>query len=165
MTKENKDDKSLKKSEENSEEFEKRIEELEEKVESLENSWKRALADYKNLEKRTAEEKEVYLNLIKIQVLENFLPFIDNLEKIEENINEEALSLTLKDLKKSLNLMGVEEIEAEGEDFDPDTMEAVETVEGGKNKVLKIHQKGYLLNGNLLRPAKVAVGLEKQEEK
>jgi molecular chaperone GrpE len=134
-------------------------------VESLENSWKRALADYKNLEKRTTEEKEVYLNLIKIQVLENFLPFIDNLEKIEENIDEEALSLTLNDLKKSLKLMGVEEIEAEGKDFDPDTMEAVETVEGEKNKVLKIHQKGYLLNGNLLRPAKVAVGLEKQEEK
>lgn len=165
MTKEKKDDKPLKKTDEDNEEFEKRIQELEEKVESLENSWKRALADYKNLEKRTAEEKEIYLNLIKIQVLENFLPFIDNLEKIEENTNEEALSLTLKDLKKSLQLMGVEEIEAEGKDFDPDIMEAVETIEGEKNKVLKIHQKGYLLNGNLLRPAKVAVGLEKQEDK
>jgi molecular chaperone GrpE len=162
MTEKNKDDKPLKKSEEK---LENKITELEKKIESLENSWKRALADYKNLEKRTNEERMSYLNLMKIQILENFLPFIDNLEKIEENINEEALSLTLNDLKKSLKLMGVEELEAEGKDFDPNTMEAVEMKEGEKNKVLKIHQKGYLLNGNLLRPAKVAVGQEKQEEK
>jgi molecular chaperone GrpE len=162
MTEKTKDNKPLKKSEEG---LEKKVKELEEKVESLENSWKRALADYKNLEKRTNEERMSYLNLMKIQVLENFLPFIDNLEKIEENTKIEGLSLTLKDLKKTLNLMGVQEVETEGKDFDPNTMEAIEMAEGEKNKVLKVHQKGYLLNGNLLRPAKVAVGQKKQEEK
>ncbi|MBW6441730.1 nucleotide exchange factor GrpE [Patescibacteria group bacterium] len=158
--KENKDNKPLKK-----EEYEKKIKELEDKVESLDNSWKRALADYKNLEKRTAEEKESFLSFVKIQVLESFLPFFDNLEKLEEHSKDEGLKITLKDLQRVLNLMGVQEIEAEGKDFDPNTMEAIEMTEGEKNKVLKIHQKGYLLNGNLLRPAKVAVGQEKQEEK
>ena len=158
--KENKEDKLLKKSE-----YEKKIKELEDKIESLDNSWKRALADYKNLEKRTAEEKESFLTFVKIQVIESFLPFFDNLEKLEEHSKDEGLKITLKDLKKVLNLMGVEEIDAKGKDFDPNTMEAIEMTEGDQNKIIKVHQKGYLLNGNLLRPAKVAVGQQKQEEK
>lgn len=152
-----KEDKSLKKSKE---EHEKKIKELEDKVESLESSWKRALADYKNLEKRTAEEKEGFLSFVKIQIIEKFLPFFDNLEKIEEHSKDEGLSLTLKDLKRTLKDMGVEEVEALGKDFDLNVMEAVEMQKGEKNKVLKVHQKGYLINGNLVRPAKVAVGQE-----
>ncbi len=153
--KEDKEDKSLKKSKD---QLEKRIEELESRIESLDNSWKRALADYKNLEKRTTEEKENYLLFTKIQVIESLLPFFDNLEKMSEHLNDEGLNLTLKELQKSLKNMGVEEIEVEGKDFDPNLMEAVETQKGEKNKVLIVHQKGYLINGNLLRPAKVAVG-------
>lgn len=140
------------------ENYENQIKELQDKVESLDNSWKRALADYNNLEKRTAEEKEHFLTLVKIQVMEGFLPFFDNLEKIQEHSKDEGLKLTLKDLQKVLKNIGVEEIEAEGKDFDHNTMEAIEVQKGEKNKVLKIIQKGYLLNGILLRPAKVAVG-------
>lgn len=153
--KEDKEDKSLKKSKD---QLEKRIEELESRIESLDNSWKRALADYKNLEKRTSEEKEGFLSFVKIQVLEKFLPFFDNLEKIERHLEDEGLNITLKDLKRTLKDMGVEEVEALGKDFDLNLMEAVEIQKGEKNKVLKVHQKGYLLNGVLLRPAKVAVG-------
>jgi len=140
------------------ENYENQIKELQDKVESLDNSWKRALADYSNLEKRTAEEKENFLTLVKIQIVESFLPFFDNLEKIQEHSKDEGLRLTLKDLQKALKNIGVEEIEAEGKDFDHNFMEAIEVQPGEKNKVLKVIQKGYLLNGNLLRPAKVAVG-------
>lgn len=140
------------------ENYENQIKELQDKVESLDNSWKRALADYNNLEKRTAEEKEHFLTLVKIQVMESFLPFFDNLEKIQEHSKDEGLELTLKDLQKVLKNTGVEEIEAEGKDFDHNTMEAIEIQKGEKNKVLKVIQKGYLINGILLRPAKVAVG-------
>ena len=142
------------------ENYENQIKELQDKVESLDNSWKRALADYSNLEKRTAEEKENFLTLVKIQIVESFLPFFDNLEKIQEHSKDEGLRLTLKDLQKVLKNIGVEEIEAEGKDFDHNFMEAIEVQPGEKNKVLKVIQKGYLLNGNLLRPAKVAVGQE-----
>jgi len=152
MKEDKKEDTPLKKN------YEKQIKELETKVEILENSWKRALADYKNLEKRTADEKESFLTFVKMQVVESFLPFFDNLEMIEEHSKDEGLKLTLKELKKTLFSLGVEEIEAEGKDFDHNFMEAVEMQKGEKNKVLKIIQKGYLLNGNLLRPAKVAVG-------
>ena len=140
------------------ENYENQIKELQDKVESLDNSWKRALADYSNLEKRTADEKENFLTLVKIQIVESFLPFFDNLEKIQEHSKDEGLNLTLKDLQKVLKNIGVEEIEAEGKDFDHNIMEAIEVQKGEKNKVLKIIQKGYLLNGFLLRPAKVAVG-------
>ncbi len=151
----NKEDTFLKKIKED---YENQIKDLQDKIESLDNSWKRALADYNNLEKRTAEEKEHFLTLVKIQVMEGFLPFFDNLEKIQEHSKDEGLKLTLKDLQKVLKNIGVEEIEAEGKDFDHNTMEAIEVQKGEKNKVLKIIQKGYLLNGILLRPAKVAVG-------
>jgi len=134
------------------------IKNLEKKTNDLENNWKRALADYKNLEKRIFEDKEQLAFYIKKQTIESTLPFLDNLEKIEEHIKDKGLELTLKDFKQTLSSMGVEEIKALGDDFDSSKMEAVEISKGEKNKVLKILSKGYLLNGKLLRPARVIVG-------
>ncbi|MFZ2664485.1 MAG: nucleotide exchange factor GrpE [Patescibacteria group bacterium] len=134
------------------------IKNLEKKTSDLENNWKRALADYKNLEKRILEDKEQLAFYIKKQTIESILPFLDNLEKIEEHIKDKGLELTLKDFKQTLSSMGVEEIKALGEDFDSSKMEAVEISKGEKNKVLKTLSKGYLLNGKLLRPARVIVG-------
>ena len=127
----NKEDAFLKKIKED---YENQIKDLQNKIESLDNSWKRALADYNNLEKRTAEEKEHFLTLVKIQVVESFLPFFDDLEKIQEHSKDEGLKLTLKDLHKALKDIGVEEIEAEGKDFDHNIMEAVEVRKGEKIK-------------------------------
>jgi molecular chaperone GrpE len=152
-----KEDKSMKKSKDGTD---MQIKELETKIVSLENSWKRAVADYKNLEKRTAEEKTNYMHFTKSQVIKEFLPFFDNLERLEDHTNDEGLKLVIKDLKNTLKNMGVEEVDALGKDFDHNTMEAMELKKGEKNKVLEIYQKGYLLNGNLLRPAKVVVGQE-----
>ncbi len=159
--------KEEKRSKKTKEEYEAKIKDLEEKTEdmekkikTLENDWKRALADYKNLEKRIVEEREKFLVFTKIQIIESFLPFFDNLEKIEEHIKDEGLNLTIKELKKTLKSLGVEEVETDGKEFDPMYMEAVEMQKGEKNKVLKTYQKGYLINGNLIRPAKVVVGQE-----
>lgn len=159
--------KEEKRSKKTKEEYEAKIKDLEEKTEemgkkikTLENDWKRALADYKNLEKRIMEEREKFLVFTKIQIIESFLPFFDNLEKIEENIKDEGLNLTIKELKKVLKSLGVEEVETNGKEFDPMCMEAVEMQKGEKNKVLKTYQKGYLINGKLIRPAKVVVGQE-----
>ncbi|NMB91743.1 nucleotide exchange factor GrpE [candidate division WWE3 bacterium] len=140
------------------EKCQKHIKHLEGKVKDLENNWKRALADYKNLEKRVLEDKEQLAFYIKKQTIEDILPFLDNLEKIGEHIKDKGLELTLKDFKQTLSFMGVEEIKALGKDFNSNEMEAVETGEGEKDKVLKVLSNGYLLNGKLLRPAKVVVG-------
>jgi molecular chaperone GrpE len=136
------------------------IKELEQKAIDLENNWKRALADYKNLENRIAEDKEQLVFYVKRQAIEEFLPFLDNLEKIEEHLKDKGLELTLKDFKKTLLGMGVLEIESDGKEFDHETMDAVDTQKGKANMVLKTAQRGYLLNGKLLRPAKVIVGQE-----
>lgn len=135
-----------------------KIQELETTIVDLENNWKRALADYKNFEKRVSEDKEQLAFYIKRETVANILPFLDNLEKIEEHIKDKGLELTLKDFKQTLASMGVEEIKALGEEFDSNKMEAVETNKGEKNKVLKVLSSGYLLNGKLLRPARVVVG-------
>ncbi|MBU0534645.1 nucleotide exchange factor GrpE [Patescibacteria group bacterium] len=142
------------------ERYHKQIKEFGQKVSDLESNWKRALADYKNLEKRIAEDKEQLVFYVKKQTVEEFLPFLDNLEKIEKHIKDKGLELTLREFRKTLISMGVQEVEAEGKEFDHETMEAVETKKGEKNKVLKTILRGYLLNGKLLRPAKVIVGQE-----
>ena len=140
------------------ERLEKNVEDLEKKISEIENSWKRSLADYKNLEKRTNEEKIQFAFYIKRQIIEEMLPFLDNIEKLEEHLKDKGLELTVKNLKQTFKDMGVEEIQTKGKEFDPNIMDAIEVRPGEKNKVLETHVKGYLLNGNLLRPAKVVVG-------
>ena len=53
---------------------------------------------------------------------------------------------------------GISEIKTQSEKFNPETMDAVEVIEGKKDKVVEVTCKGYLLNGKVLRPAKVKVG-------
>jgi len=98
------------------------------------------------------------------------LPAKDSLEKgvdigyMEENINAESLfegmTATLKIMNGAFKAVGLEEIEPIGHQFDPELHEAmvVKHVEDVKpNKILSVFQKGYLLNGRLIRPARVEV--------
>lgn len=154
-------------SKEKSKQKDKVSEECQEKLFEMENNWKRALADYQNLEKRVAEDKINLSFISKKIVLVRLLPVLDSLEKLQENIDDEGLRLTIRNFNSALENLGVKEVETKGKDFDLNTMEAIELTEGKKNKVLKVHQKGYLLNDKLIRPAKVNVGLGevKKEEK
>jgi molecular chaperone GrpE len=61
-----------------------------------------------------------------------------------------------------LEMNGVTEIEADGQDFDPNIHEAVTFGEGEENKVISVVQKGYRLGGRVLRPALVVVGRRQQ---
>ncbi|MFH1648403.1 MAG: nucleotide exchange factor GrpE [Patescibacteria group bacterium] len=141
--------------------------ECKERLSEMEHNWKRALADYQNLEKRVAEDKINLSFISKKIVLVRLLPILDSLEKLEEHIEDKGLKLTLKSFYDALDDLGVKEVDTKDKDFDLNTMEAIELTEGKKNKVLKVHQKGYLLNDKLIRPAKVNVGLGevKKEEK
>ena len=136
---------------------------LEEKLAETENNWKRALADYKNLEKRVAEEKETFASFANSVLLMRLLPIIDNLEMLEKHVDDAGVRLITKDFRQVLEDEGVEEVIAEGESFDPSVMEATgsEGDPNGENegaKVSEVVQKGYIFNGKLLRPAKVVVG-------
>jgi molecular chaperone GrpE len=129
-----------------------------EKLADLESKWKRALADYANLEKRIDKEKEVFVKFSNAQLLQNLLPVLDDFERAEQHLKDQGLTLAVNKLKEVLKNEGVEEIQALGEEFNPHLMEAMEMVYGPKNKVVEVVVKGYLLNDKILRVAKVKVG-------
>ncbi len=129
-----------------------------EEAEVWKNKYIRALADYQNLEKRTEEEKqEVRVYATKL-FLEKLLPVIDTLEMADVHINDEGLSIAMKELHALLAKFGVEKVQVLGETFDPYKMECIELVEGEKNKVVEVTSSGYVMHGKLLREAKVKVG-------
>ena len=138
--------------------MEEQIQELQEKVNELENNWKRALADYSNLQKRFAEEKQDIVRFANSTLILKLLSVLDNLEMLEKHSDDESLPLVVKTFKQALLDEDVKEIEAEGKDFDSATMDAVEMVSGESGKVIEVSQKGYILKDKVLRPARVKVG-------
>ncbi len=124
----------------------------------LENKWKRALADYANLEKRIDNEKQSFVKYSNLKLLEKLLPILDDLEAAENHLKDQGLKIILNKLKEILKSEGVEEIKTHGEEFQPEAMEVIEMVAGPKNKVMEVSNKGYLLDDRILRVAKVKVG-------
>ncbi len=128
------------------------------KHQELENQLKRALADYQNLERRVTEERQLLGQLSAALLIEKFLPVLDNLESAQKHLNDQGLEIVLKQFKDILAYEGVEEIEAEGQEFNPHLHEAVGTEEGPSvGKIVNVMAKGYKLNDKVLRPAKVVV--------
>lgn len=142
----------------------KEVEELKQKVQELEEKYKRALADYQNLEKRVLEDRKQWIIMANKDLILKILPAIDTLTMASKHNQDEGLVLSLKQLLDILKSEGLEKIETTGEKFNPQTMECMETDEGEEGKVLEEIRVGYLLNGNLLRPALVKVGKQKVEK-
>ena len=128
------------------------------KIKDLELKWKRALADYHNLEKRIDKEKEFFVKFSNAQLLGNLLSVLDDFERAEKHLKDQSLSLAVNKFKEILQKENLEEIKAQGEEFNPELMEATEIVKGPKNRVVEVVNKGYLLNNKVLRVAKVKVG-------
>jgi len=128
------------------------------KATSLENDLRRALADYANLEKRVNREKAAFAKFANAVLIEKVLAALDGLERAEKHLQDKGLTLALGQLKTALLSEGVEEIEVKGKEFDVNEMDCVEVIEGKKNRVAEIVNKGYKLNGRVLRPAKVKIG-------
>ena len=130
----------------------------------------RATADLENFRKRAARDVENARKFGIEQFAGELLSVIDSLEmglEAASNATVESLlegkQATLKLLHAALEKSGIELIDPEGEPFDPQlheamTMQASETAEPGS--VLAVIQKGYQLNGRLLRPARVIVASE-----
>ncbi len=135
-----------------------KVEKIQKDLEEVTNQLKRALADYHNLERRVNQEKESLSRFSAGIVILKFLPILDNLKKAAEHLKDDGLSLIVKQFEQVLKSEGVTEVPAVGQTFDPKVHEAVEVVEGDEdNKVVKVIEAGYLLNGAPLRPAKVVV--------
>ena len=142
------------------------IENLRKQSDEYLNGWKRAKADYLNLKKEMeAQNREIKEWMSKIMIIP-LLSIVDGFEKafseIPENLKNDLWVKGVEGIKKQfedyLKTQGVEAIKAIGEKFDPFKHEAVESVESGESNVIAEElQRGYLLNGEVLRPAKVKV--------
>lgn len=134
------------------------IKKLEEAVVDLEQKWKRALADYQNLEKRVSNQQQTYAKLASLGLIDKLLPVLDDLERATKHIKEDGLLMVVKQLVQVLESEDVTKINALGLEFDPNIMDCAEMVKGKKNVVVEVTQEGYLLNETVIRPTKVRVG-------
>ena len=135
-------------------------------IEELTNNWKRALADYQNLEKRYEKEKSDFVQFANANLILRLLITLVHLEKAAEIFKDDGVNLIVNEFKKVLLDEGLGEIECLGKDFDPNLMEVVDLVKGGqKDKIAEVISKGYLLKGKLLLPAKVKAYQGKPEVK
>ena len=142
----------------------KKIIALEQKIEGLENQWKRALADYHNLEKRVAREQGDFIRFANEGLLDKVLNVFDNLEKACRARKDRGLEMIKNELWEVLTSEGIEKVEAKGRVFDPYLMDALELVPGRKNYVVEEVFPGYLYRGKCLRPARVKVGNGEKRE-
>ncbi len=122
------------------------------------NNWKRALADYQNLQKRINQQQNDFVRFAVKEFVEKLLSVVDDLEKAAAHIKDQGLDLGLKKLYGMLEKEGVAKIEVIDKNFDIQTMEAISVVEGEKdNKVISLVRNGYTMHGSVIRPAQVIV--------
>jgi len=136
-----------------------------EKLAQAEEKYLRLAAEYDNFRKRTAKEKESAWTNAKAQTVAAFLPVYDNLERaLKQQTSDEAyakgVEMTMKGLQDALNGLGVEQIPALGETFDPNRHNAVMHVEddtAGENTVVEVFQQGFTCGDKVIRFAMVKV--------
>jgi molecular chaperone GrpE len=128
----------------------------------------RAQADAMNMQRRAEQEIEKARKFALERICGDLLSVVDNLERALESVggNEgdasllEGIELTRKGFMDVLVKYGVQPVDPLGEPFDPETAQAMSMVEQPDvepNSVIAVMQKGYTLNGRLLRPAMVMV--------
>lgn len=136
---------------------------LKTQLEDIENKYKRAVADYQNLERRVGEQRRELIQSASKQVLLRLLPVLDTLMTAQQYVANDGLKVAVQQFVDVLKSEGAVRVETEGKKFDPNTMECIQIMAGEEGKVLQEVRAGFLLNEILLRPAQVIVG--KQEEK
>jgi molecular chaperone GrpE len=147
-----------------------RIAELEGKLAETNDKYLRLYSDFDNYRKRTAKERIELIGSASEEVVKSLLPVIDDLERAIKN-NEKAtdisavnegINLVAQKFRNILTQKGLEVMDTTGKPFDVDLHEAITNIpapsEDLKGKVVDEVEKGYLLNGKVIRYAKVVVG-------
>ena len=139
--------------------------EFEKKYNDVNEKYMRTLAEYDNYRKRTIKEKESIYPEAKAVVVEKFLPVMDNFERaLDSAENKDAFYEGIVMLKKQmddvLTALGVEEIKAVGEVFNPELHNAVMHIDdedAGENIIVEEFQKGYKIGDRVVRHSMVKV--------
>ncbi len=168
--------KELRKEQKKIEELEKQLEECRKKAEEMESRCKdakddylRLMAEFETFRRRSAEDRLNLVGSASADTIKGLLPVLDDIERamamLAESSDEAAkqgTDLIYNKLMAYLKSKGLSIIEAKGEKFDVDFHEAVAQFpvqeEAQKGIVIDVTQTGYLLNGKVLRYAKVVVG-------
>lgn len=127
----------------------------------------RLMAEYQNYRNRTTEEKKKIYGDAKVDCVKALLGVMDTFERaLEAPCSDESykkgIELTFNQMQKAFEALGVTEINALGEAFDPNLHNAIKQVDDSdyeSDTVCEVFQKGYLLGDRLIRPAMVAVAV------
>ena len=141
------------------------VEKLKEELAEVKDRHTRLIAEFDNLKKRSAKEREGLYNSILGDIIEKLLPVIDNLEKAAESESKDeeykkGIELVLKQFKDVLAANGVKEIEAVGNPFDPELHDAVSMIQDenlGEKIVAQEYRKGYMIGNKVIRHSMVIV--------
>ena len=148
----------------------KELNELKEKLDETNDKYLRLQAEFDNYRKRTLQEKMQLIENGGKDILKDLLPTLDNFERAIQSTKEstdikaiqEGINLIYNSFKDFLHQKGVKEMEVLEKDFDSDFCEALTKIpapkENLKGKIVDVIEKGYMLNKEVIRFAKVVVG-------
>ena len=135
-------------------------------LETTKDQFTRLSAEYDNYRKRTTKEKDNIYQDAKADTVKAFLDVYDNLERAaatpgdEESPHKKGLEMIFQQYKNILEKLGVTEIEAKGQTFDPEKMNAVMHIDDenlGENEVAQVFQAGFQMGDKIVRYAIVQV--------
>ncbi len=142
--------------------MEKELEKAQTEALEWEEKAKKIKADFENYKKKQDERKDKWQHQAKEELAEEMIEVIDNLERAILSADKDSallqgVKMVADQLYDKLESEGLERIDAEGEEFDPNLHKAVEKKEDGK-KVIEEKRKGYMFGDKVLREAEVVVG-------
>jgi molecular chaperone GrpE len=172
---EHEEHKKRKKKEDVVEEMRATLQEKQKEIDELKDRLLYQQAEFENFKKIKSKEKQEVLRFGNETLIKELLPVIDNLERAIEHAGKteeakaiaEGVALTLSGFVKVLEKFDVARVEAVGKKFDPNLHEAVyqeESEEIEPGMVVGEFQKGYLMDGRLLRPSMVSVAKRPETE-
>lgn len=151
------------------------LEQLRKDAEESRDHYLRVLADFDNFRKRQREEVSRRICIAREEIFLKLLPIIENFQRALESAEAqhsyeslvEGVSLTLRQMLELLEKEGVRPIEALGQQFNPELHEAVtrtETDEYPEGTILEEYERGYTIDGKVLRPSRVRVAVAPETE-
>ena len=153
--------------EEGAEMLEDRIRALEEELQDYKDRFLRNLAEMENMRRRQERERQDLLKYAAEKLLQDLLPVLDSFEKASATLTNDAASAMVEGVRmvhkqflQVLDNHGVKAVEAVGNSFDPNIHQAIQRIEidsVSKETVKDEFQRGYTLNGRLVRPSMVSV--------
>lgn len=142
------------------------LEEEREKSGTYLSNWQRTQADFMNYKRRVEQERQEFSRSANAALIVSILPALDDLERALDSVPEdladaswiEGIRLIDQKIKGILSAQGLTRIEALGEQFDPNSHEALRQDKGEDGVILAEIEAGYMLNDKILRPSRVVVG-------